>query len=72
VRRLAPAEILGEVRQISPDCIRIDRMGIEVGIVSLDHAFVVKMLGIGDGLQIGLVTLSSADMRMRGFRLFHH
>ena len=53
----------GEVRQISTDRVGIDRVGIGVGIVPLDHAFVVQVLRVGNGLQIGLVALGSADIR---------
>src|SRR5215471_18739792 len=61
----AAAQIPSEVCKVCPDGRFVDRIGIEVGIIPFDHAFVVKMAGIRDCLQKGLITHWSADIRRR-------
>src|ERR1700719_1765087 len=61
----AAAQISSEVCKVCPDGRFVDRIGIEVGIIPFDHALVVKMAGIRDRLQKGLIAHWSADIRRR-------
>ena len=60
---LAATEILSEVREVGPNRRLVDRVGIEVRVIPLDHALVVQVFGIGDRLQKRLVADRSADIR---------
>src|SRR6516165_9243270 len=61
----AAAQISSEVCKVCPNGRFVDRIGVEVGIIPFDHAFVVKMARIHDRLQKGLIAHWSADIRRR-------
>ena len=60
---LAAAQISSEVCKVCPNGRFVDRIGVEVGIIPFDHALVVKMAGVRDRLQKGLIADRSADIR---------
>src|SRR5258706_10181877 len=62
---LAAAEISSKVCKICSNGRFVDRIVIEVGIIPFDHALVVKMAGIRDRPQKGLIAHRSADIRRR-------
>src|SRR4051812_49486924 len=59
---LAASQIFSKVREVGPDRGLVDRVRIKVGIVPLDHALVVEVLGIRDRLQERLVAGRAADI----------
>src|SRR5262249_59495679 len=65
----AAAEILAEVGEIGADRGFVHDVGIEVGIIPLDHAVVVEVLRVGERLQEGLVADRATDVRRRAAAL---
>src|SRR5262249_36288641 len=61
----AAAQISSKVCKVCPNSRFVDRIGVEVGVIPFDHALVVKMSGVRDRLQEGLVAGRSADIRRR-------
>src|SRR5262249_55541108 len=59
----AAAQISSEVCKVCPNGRFVDRIGVEGGIIPFDHALGVKMSGVRDRLQKGLISDRSADIR---------
>src|SRR5262249_42132006 len=58
----AATQISSEVCKVCPNGRFVNRIGVEVGIIPFDHALVVKMSGVRDRLQKGLIAGRSADI----------